>query len=1021
MKQLKVFVTAFLLFCLCVPAAVAQNTSTQGKEFWLSFMHNGFRDHAQGGWVINQVLISAKRDCTGTVTNPLTGWSQEFSVRANNITTVEIPEAQGYHDQYTYETISQKGIKVQSTDTISVYCTNIAYVSFDASFVLPIESLGDEYMIQSCDQSVSPNSNSYAYNNETTAFVIVATEDNTDIDITPTVATLGGHQAGETFTVTMNAGETYHVRSVRTGNERDLSGTHVIAADCKKIAVFNGNTLTCVPTDQGNGFDHVFEQAMPLRSWGKNFVVTSSRNRNRDFIKVTSSANLNLITMNGQTLATLRAGQSYTFSMPESEGSCFLQATQPCAVYLYNNSSYDQNWMGGLGDPSMVWIAPVEQRINDVTFSTFDHSNINIDVHSVNIIVNTEDIAHVYLDGEQISPLLFSRVNGNTDYSYARRDISHGVHRITCANGFNAHVYGFGDAKGYAYLVGSNAIDLTSSLSLNDEPIQNNESFSYCSNMPITFKADINLTNYELVWDFGDGTTSTDNPVVHTFSEARSYNVSVVITTQEGGCTGSSSNTTEFVVDATQQYIIEHDEICSGELYTGYGFSNIRIENDTILARRQDNPIHSECQDSVLVYIDAHQQYHIPIDDSRCWQGQPGVYDAYGFSFEYPEPGTYDRELNLLTVDGCDSILYLHLTVADRITQEFSHHECGESFVWDGQSYTAPGDYERFYTSLGGCDSIVTMHLTMGLPQHTAFDTITCGVFEWNGVEYDHSGNFQQTFTTIDGCDSIVDCTLLLSGNVIGTTLEVEECDEYLWLNESYTLSGQYEKVLSTVLGCDSTVHLNLDLEYTPDPTPIYPVAPENTAPHWVVTATEFQINSYDFMLWDNNERCRWDSVTWAFEDPTVEWVLEPDTTTNPPGKRCRIYVLNQLPDTIWLSAKVYNKCHPQGTERRYWFVCSFFGIDEDWPSTGSEPTGNFVVAPNPNNGQMTLNFEHLTGKIDVKVYDMRGILVDHLQTFGATERFSIPYQCPKEAHGIYCFVVTGKEGTITKKVVISH
>jgi hypothetical protein len=191
---------------------MAQNTSTQGKEFWLSFMHNGYMDHTQGGWIINQVLTSAKRDCNGTVTNPLTGWSHPFSVRANSITTVEIPEAQGYHDQFNYEAISQKGIKVEASDTISVYCTNIANVSFDASFVLPTESLGDEYIIQTYDQSISPNSNPYAYNNETSAFLIVATEDNTEIDITPSVTTLGGHEAGQTFTITMNAGETYHVR-----------------------------------------------------------------------------------------------------------------------------------------------------------------------------------------------------------------------------------------------------------------------------------------------------------------------------------------------------------------------------------------------------------------------------------------------------------------------------------------------------------------------------------------------------------------------------------------------------------------------------------------------------------------------------------------------------------------------------------------------------------------------------------------------------------------------------------------
>ena len=174
-------------------------------------MHNGYRDHTQGGWIINQVLISAKRDCNGTVTNPLTGWSHPFSVRANNITTVEIPEAQGYHDQFNYEAISQKGIKVEASDTISVYCTNIAHVSFDASFVLPTESLGDEYIIQSYDQSKTFYANAYVTNNETSSFLIVATEDNTEIAITPTVNTLGGHLAGETFTITMNAGETFLV------------------------------------------------------------------------------------------------------------------------------------------------------------------------------------------------------------------------------------------------------------------------------------------------------------------------------------------------------------------------------------------------------------------------------------------------------------------------------------------------------------------------------------------------------------------------------------------------------------------------------------------------------------------------------------------------------------------------------------------------------------------------------------------------------------------------------------------
>ena len=1020
MKRLYYIIGFVLVFgCFFSPAA-AQNTSTQGKEFWLTFMHNGFRDHTSGGgWITTQVLISAKRDCTGTVANPLTGWQQEFSVRANSITTVEIPEAQGYHDQNNYETISQKGIKVEANDTISVYCTNIAYVSFDASFVLPTESLGDEYIIQSFDQSTDGGNagNGYVISNETSAFAIVATEDNTVIDITPKCNTLGGRQAGETFSITMNAGETYHVRSTRSGVNRDLSGTKILAADCKKIAVFNGNTLTCVPTNTGNGFDHIFEQAMPLRSWGKQFVVTSSLHRTRDFIKITSSANDNIVTKNGEELTTLREGQSYTFYMPVAEQSCYLETTQPSAVYLTHNSSHDFYYLTReLGDPSMVWIAPVEQRISDVTFSTFDHAGINITNHCVNIIVETADTANVYLDDAQIQPRSFSRVNGNDSLSFTRLDIDHGVHRIVCPNGFNAHVYGFGDAKGYAYLVGSNAIDLSTNLTINGEVILPNESFQYCADMPITFSAEVNQPDYEILWDFGDGTTSDQNPTTHAFNEGRIYDVSVAITTTEGGCTGSSSNTTTFSIDATQQYIVEHDEVCSGELYSGYGFSNVHILNDTILTRLQANPIHGECQDSVLVYITANEQYHIPIEDSRCWQGEPGLYDDYGFSFVYDQPGTYDRQLNLLTVQGCDSILNLHLTVASQVTHEFSHHECSSSYVWDGQTYTAPGDYERAYVALGGCDSIVTMHLTMGMPQHTTFDTITCSTFHWNGQAYSQSGTYQQTFTTIDGCDSIVDCHLTLSGNVEGATANISECDSYFWIDSTYTQSGLYEKTLSTALGCDSLVRLNLDLEYTPNPTDIYPADPENTAPHWVVTATEFQINDYEFTLWDNNPSCHWDSVAWAFEDPNVQWVLEPDTSGNLPGRTCKIYVLNHIDDTVWLNAKVYNQCHPQGVERRYWFVCSFYGLDDIDPA--AHPA-TFTVIPNPNNGEMSLNFEHLTGKIDIKVYDMSGSLIDHLQTYSATDRHTLPYQCTSRAKGIYCFVVTGKEGTVTRKIIV--
>lgn len=93
-----------------------------------------------------------------------------------------------------------------------------------------------------------------------------------------------------------------------------------------------------------------------------------------------------------------------------------------------------------IGDPSVVWIAPVEQRIDRITFSTFNNQNINIQTHHVNIIVNTEDVGSVFLDEVQIPSSAFSPVAGNSDFSFTRKDIQHGVHHLRCDNGFNLFV-----------------------------------------------------------------------------------------------------------------------------------------------------------------------------------------------------------------------------------------------------------------------------------------------------------------------------------------------------------------------------------------------------------------------------------------------------------------------------------------------------------------------------------------------------------------------------------------------------
>ena len=79
-------------------------------------------------------------------------------------------------------------------------------------------------------------------------------------------------------------------------------------------------------------------------------------------------------------------------------------------------------------------------------------------------------------------------------------------------------------------------------------------------------------------------------------------------------------------------------------------------------------------------------------------------------------PGTLYDTLAMETVGfSCDSLLILKLTIRDSAIGEFSRTAC-RSFTYNGQTYTRTDDYPNIVlpnASVNGCDSIVTLHLTI--------------------------------------------------------------------------------------------------------------------------------------------------------------------------------------------------------------------------------------------------------------------------------------------------------------------
>ena len=475
--------------------------------------------------------------------------------------------------------------------------------------------------------------------------------------------------------------------------------------------------------------------------------------------------------------------------------------------------------------------------------------------------------------------------------------------------------------------------------------------------------------------------------------------------------------------DIYETPVTEH--FCQGD---SYSFFNQTLQNAGIYYHTLES-VHG-CDSVIRLNLIQDPSYEVELWESTC-EGGPGYY----YQGDYLQPSNYPYTYLFETVLGCDSIVQLHVAEAEYNSKTYNVSLCATEYTWasNGITYYDTGTYYDTLSFPNSCDSTIVLNLELRPSYDIEVHETSCDSYRWLNDAYNvdmtftESTVYTQHYTNQHGCDS--EATLFLTINNHDeyefTLGDDENCDSYFWDPQGheiiytdhndleYNMSGTYHRTYKNIHDCDSLVTMNVRFEYTPHPTPIYPMDATNGAPHWVVTATEFQINSYDFNLWDENPNCHWDTVLWSC-DEAPEWVLEPFGAK---AKCCKVYVLNHVDDTIWLKAHAFNRCAPnEGIEQRYWLISSFYGVDENEPLC---ELCDFDVVPNPNKGQMTLNFEHLTGKVNVRVYDMRGTLIDQFATYNSNGPTTYEYNMKTKSNGIYFFVATSKEGTVAKKVVI--
>lgn len=457
-------VLLFFLTSITLKTFGQKNVVSVGKEFWFGFMSNG-----QDGGDQNklEIYVTSKYNTNGILTFPASGYTVNFSVIANEVTTLHIPNDIAEH--ITSETVENRGILIETSQDVSVFYLNYSLYSSDATNILSRQSLGINYMINSFDGL--PSGSPFL-----SEFLIVATEDNTTIEIVPSVNTRGGHHANTPFTVLLNRGQSYQVQAVIS--TLDVSGTLVRATstsgECRPFAVFSGHESTySSPTCSAS--DHICAQNIPIESWGKEYLVapylTSSYR-----IKILAKDSNSIININGTNVDTLDAGQSY---------NNFYNSVTPLSITCNNNISVIQlmsgdNCSGSKGDPSMIILYPRNQLIDSVTFGVY-HSNYTTN-HFINIISHTSDINQISINGVNLNPSIFIPFTYNPNYSYAQISLNQSDNTVIAPNGIQGYVYGYGNHtfESYSYSLGSNNEEENSVIV--DDIICSNDSLSIGNN-----------------------------------------------------------------------------------------------------------------------------------------------------------------------------------------------------------------------------------------------------------------------------------------------------------------------------------------------------------------------------------------------------------------------------------------------------------------------------------------------------------------------------------------------------------
>ncbi len=391
----------------------------------------------------------------------------------------------------------------------------------DAALILPDRILGTEYFV------ISHNEDSNIFGSEA---LIVATEDNTFIDIIPTADTRE-QQAGVKFTIELNRGERYQIQS-----RGDLTGTYIglnpqLNTTCAPIAVFGGSVKTTVGNRTTTG--HMYKQMFPLSAWGLSYSLLPFEDAPGEYlIKAVALENNTRVSVNGVNIPpAINSGEVFTLTLNDAVK---LEADKPIQV-----AQFFMGFTDGAEKPAPFMTIPLanehfSSRQNSFVpnFLVFDPDGKFKEYHTV--IMQADEVS-------QFLHTLGSFTTNQTPFppdpgfTYTTFDATATFSQITTTGDpgylLNLQVVGRAQEVVNFGLKGNSGFIELDTLGFDIQTLADEAKALACTGEALTFSPtfygrEVANPKYDTFeWDFGDGNTAVGETGAHPYSEPGEYTI----------------------------------------------------------------------------------------------------------------------------------------------------------------------------------------------------------------------------------------------------------------------------------------------------------------------------------------------------------------------------------------------------------------------------------------------------------------------------------------------------------------